>query len=153
MLPPLEGARAGDWPAEHQELLLDLVSGWIGLLPEEAAAARVAEIAADLDATRFAWNGPTDGSGAVYYRVQGPRLLVEFSTRDGVGGTGGHYHSIYRNPANEYGGAPMLPPEPSRSTTLGAVVVAAIVAAALVLGVVRYRRRRLSDAAHAAQHA
>ena len=152
VLPLLEGARAGDWPAEHQELLLDLVSGWVGLLPEEAAAARVDEIAADLDATRFAWNGPADGSGAVYYRVQGPRLLVEFSTQGDLGATAGHYHSIYRYPANEYGGAPMLPPERSRSTALGAVVVAVITAAALVLGVVRYRRRRLSgSAAPAAQ--
>ena len=35
------------------------------------------------------------------YRVT---LIVEFATRGGVGTGGGHYHSIYRNPANEYGG-------------------------------------------------
>ena len=68
------------------------------------AAARIREVAADLDETRFAWHGPTDGSGRVYYRIQGPRLLIEFSTLDDIGDAAGHYHSIYRNPANEYGG-------------------------------------------------
>ena len=152
VLPALEGARAGDWPAEHRRMLLELVAGWVGLLPEAAADARLEEIAADLDETRFAWNGPTDGSGAVYYRVQGPRLLIEFSTQGDLGDTAGHYHSIYRDPANEYGGAPMRPAAPSRSTALGAVVVTAVASGILVLGLLRYRQRSLPGASRVAHH-
>ena len=144
VLPEVEGARAGDWPAEHRGMLLELVAGWVGLLPEAAADARLDEIAADLDEIRFAWNGPTDGSGDVYYRVQGPRLLIEFSTQGDLGDTAGHYHSIYRDPGNEYGGAPIQPAEPSRSTALGVLVVTILAAGVLVLWLLRYRRHTLS---------
>ena len=107
VLPPVEGSRVGDWTPAQQETLLDLAGRWIDLLPETFAGARLAEITANLDETRFAWNGPTDGSGTIYYRIQGPRLLIEFSTQGNVGDTAGHYHSIYRNPVNEHGGAPL----------------------------------------------
>ena len=109
VMPPVEGARVADWPAAQREMLLDLTGRWVGLLPEPVAEARLAEIAADLDETRFAWNGPTDGGGSIYYRIQGPRLLIEFSTQGNLGDTAGHFHSIYRNPVNEYGGAPLAP--------------------------------------------
>lgn len=68
-----------------------------------AAQRRLAEIEAGLAEAHFAWHGPADGSGAIYYRIQGPTLLIEFSTQDALGAAGGHYHSIYRNPTNEYG--------------------------------------------------
>ena len=151
VLPPLEGSRAGDWSHEQQRSLLEIVEGWVGLLPEEAAEPRLDEIAAGLDATRFAWHGPTDGSGAVYYRVQGPSLLIEFSTQGDVGDISGHLHSIYRDPTNEYGGAPLQSAEPGRSATLGVAAVAVVAAGALALAFLRYRRRRLPDAARVAQ--
>ena len=145
--PALEGAGTGEWPPAQQEMLLDLVAGWVGLLPGAAAEARLDEIAADLDETRFAWNGPTDGSGAVYYQVQGPRLLIEFSTQGDVGDTSGHFHSIYRDPTNEYGGAPMQPPDESGSTLLGVVGVTVVTAVALVLAFFRFRKRSRPGAA------
>ena len=64
---------------------------------------------------RFAWHGPADGSGAIYYRIQGPTLLIEFSAQGALGAAGGHYHSIYRNPTNEYGRGP--PPAPAADPT------------------------------------
>ena len=141
VMPPLEGARVGDWTEALQGMLLDLVEGWVGMLPEAAAEARLQEIAADLDDTRFAWNGPTDGSDSIYYRIQGPRLLIEFSTQGNLGDTAGHFHSIYRNPVNEYGGAALAPEEQAgRGLTIAAS--AAIVLAALVVGRWRWRVRR-----------
>ena len=103
VIPPLEGSRVAGWPAERQRQLLDLVGLWVGVMPPPAAERRLAEIEAELPAVRFAWSGPADGSGSFYYRIQGPSLLIEFSTRGSLGAEGGHYHSIYRNPANEYG--------------------------------------------------
>ena len=91
------------WPAERQRQLLDLIGVWVGVMPPEAAERRMAEIEAELSDVRFAWNGRTDGSGSIYYRIQGPTLLIEFSTRGSVGAEAGHYHSIYRNRTNEYG--------------------------------------------------
>ncbi len=136
VLPPVEGARVADWPAAQREMMLDLAGRWVGLLPEPVAEARLAEIAADLDETRFAWNGPTDGSGSIYYRIQGPRLLIEFSTQGNLGDTAGHFHSIYRNPVNEYGGAPLAPeqgaPGLAGALTMGAGAAAVLTALVLV---------------------
>ena len=104
-IPPLEGAHAKAWSAAQQEILMDLIGLWVGVLPEAAAEARLAEIADDLPETRFAWHGPMDGSGSIYYRIQGPRLLIEFSTQGNLGDSAGHHHSVYRDPTREYGGA------------------------------------------------
>ena len=72
------------------------------MLPEESAQLRMAEIAADLEETSFAWHGALEGGGPIYYRIQGPTLIIEFANED-VAAEGGHYHSVYRNPLNEYG--------------------------------------------------
>ena len=103
VIPPVAGSRVAGWPAERQRQLLDLIGLWVGVMPPAAAERRMAEIEAELPEVRFAWNGRTDGTGSVYYRIQGPTLLIEFSTRGSLGAEGGHYHSIYRNPTNEYG--------------------------------------------------
>ena len=105
VIPPVQGSRVAGWPAEQQRQLLDLIGLWVGVMPPAAAQRRLAEIEAELPEVRFAWNGRTDGSGSIYYRIQGPTLLIEFSMRGSLGAAGGHYHSIYRNPTNEYGRA------------------------------------------------
>ena len=110
VIPPLEGSRAGDWSAHHRRQLIDLIGLWVGVMPPAAAQRRLAEIEAELAEVRFAWHGPADGSGAIYYRIQGPTLLIEFSTQGALGAAGGHYHSIYRNPTNEYGRGPATSP-------------------------------------------
>ena len=102
VVPPPAGSRAGDWPAARQRQLADLIGLWVGIMPPAAAQRRLAEIEAEMPETRFAWNGPADGSGSVYYRIHGPTLLIEFSAQGALGAAGGHYHSIYRNPTNEY---------------------------------------------------
>jgi hypothetical protein len=103
LIPPLEGAKVADWSAAQRQLLLDTIMLWVGLLDAPSGQARLAEIQADLTNTHFAWHGPVDGSGSIYYRIQGPNLILEFSTQGNLGSDGGHYHSIYRNPTNEYG--------------------------------------------------
>lgn len=104
VIPAAEGGPVADWPVDARGMLLDIASHWLRLQPEENALTRLAAIEAALDDTRFAWHGPVEGDGDVYYRIQGPTLIVEFSARVD-GGDGGHYHTIYRDPTNEYGGA------------------------------------------------
>ena len=103
-IPAPEGGSVAEWPAEARGMLLDVASHWLRLQPEEHALDRLNAVETALGDTRFAWHGPLDGDGDVYYRIQGPALIVEFSARvDGA--DGGHYHTIYRDPTNEYGGA------------------------------------------------
>ncbi len=101
VIPELQGSQAGGWRPAQKQALLALVSLWVGMLPPKNATMRMQEIEARLNDTFFAWHGPTDG--AIYYRIQSPVLIIEFLTRGPVGASDGHYHSIYRDPTNEYG--------------------------------------------------
>ena len=103
VIPNLEGSPTSAWTDCHRAKLLHTISLWTGLLPEPDAAARLEEIKAELNDLHFAWNGKVDGSEEIYYRIQGPSLIIEFSTQGNVGADGGHYHSVYRDPTNEYG--------------------------------------------------
>ena len=103
LVPEIEGSRVGDWSEAQRNMLRDMIPMWVGMLDEESGRARIAEIETGLDGTYFGWHGETDGSGPIYYRIQGPALIIEYSTQSGVGADSGHYHSIYRDPTNEYG--------------------------------------------------
>jgi hypothetical protein len=67
---------------------VEAISLWTGLLPEDDSAVRLDEITAELNDVYFAWNGEVDGNEAIYYRVQGPSLIIEFSTRGNLGSDG-----------------------------------------------------------------
>ncbi len=103
VIPNFEGSRVSIWSPGQQQSLLETVALWVGMMPNHSASLRLAEIESDLDETYFAWNGNLDGSGSIYYRIQGPQLIIEFSTQGRVAASGGHYHSVYRDPTNEYG--------------------------------------------------
>ncbi len=104
VVPEIQGAAAGDWSEKQQQLLLDAIGLWVGVLDASSAQARMDEMRGEVNDLHFAWHGEVDG-GPVYFRIQGPSLIIEFSTEGRLGGGGSHYHSVYRNPANEYGQA------------------------------------------------
>jgi hypothetical protein len=95
-----EGILASALGAGQQALLLDIVHEWVGILNDEAAAAKMAEIKANLPRTYFAWSGTTKNGGLAYYRVQGPTLVIEYAPQQG---DLDHIHTIYRDPTNDYG--------------------------------------------------
>jgi len=101
-----EGIKASALNAAQQKMLLDLAHEWVGILNNEAAAAKMAEIKASLPETWFAWSGPTTRGSAAYFRIQGPTLLIEYSPQRMRGSAGldtSHIHTIYRDPTNDYG--------------------------------------------------
>jgi hypothetical protein len=101
-----EGIKAPALNAAQQEALLDLAHEWVGILNDEAAAAKMAELKANLPETWFAWSGPTTQGSASYFRIRGPTLLIEYSPQRLRGGSGldlTHIHTIYRDPTNDYG--------------------------------------------------
>ena len=95
-----EGIPASELDARQQALLLDVVHEWVGILNDEAAAAKMAEIKANLPKTYFAWSGATNNGGLAYYRVQGPTVIIEYAPQQG---DLDHIHTIYRDPTNDYG--------------------------------------------------
>jgi len=102
-----EGLKASAMNERQREMLLDLVSEWAGIVGEAYAAARMAEVKAGLDETWFAWSGPTTAepgkNGVSYYRIQGPKLVIEYAPQRMGGDPGMHIHTIYRDPTNDYG--------------------------------------------------
>jgi len=95
-----EGILASELDATQQARLLDVAHEWVGILNDEAAAARMAEIKANLPRTYFAWSGATKNGGLAYYRIQGPTVVIEYAPQEG---DLDHIHTIYRDPTNDYG--------------------------------------------------
>ncbi|MBO0722640.1 MAG: DUF3500 domain-containing protein, partial [Blastocatellia bacterium] len=101
-----EGIKASALNDSQQQMLLGLAHEWVGILNDEAAAAKMAEIKANLPETWFAWSGPTTNGSGAYFRIQGPTLVIEYSPQGGMRGGGpdpNHIHTIYRDPTNDYG--------------------------------------------------
>jgi len=98
-----EGIQCSAMNASQQAMLLDLVGEWAGSVQEQAAAARMAEIKANVSSTWFAWSGPTTNGAPAYYRIQGPTLLIEYAPQPLGGDPTMHIHTIYRDPTNDYG--------------------------------------------------
>lgn len=104
-----EGLKGAAMNEKQRAMLLDVISEWAGIVNDAYAKPRIAEIKIGLDETYFAWSGPTTHepakNGSAYYRIQGPKLVIEFSPQ-GVGGDSTmHVHTMYRDPTNDYGRA------------------------------------------------
>ena len=96
---PPEGLRCAALKEDQRATLLDLIGAWVHILPDDAAASRLAALKAKIDETYFAWYGPTTDGSAAYYRIQGPTLLIEYAPQRGTK----HIHTIIRDPTNDYG--------------------------------------------------
>ena len=102
-----EGVRVSTLSVKQRALLLGVVREWAGIVNDSAAGLRMKEIEADLDKTWFAWSGPTTAKPgeniAAYYRIQGPRIVIEYAPQGGRDDPRTHVHTIYRDPTNDYG--------------------------------------------------
>ena len=52
------------------------------------------------DEIHFAWAGSGEPRQPHYYRLQGPRLLIEY---DNVQNDTNHVHSVWRDPEGDFG--------------------------------------------------
>ena len=98
---PSEGLRAAAMTPEQKRLLRALVEEYVDNADFDAADAQLAAIAAaGWDELTFTWRGSEgDLDEPFYYRVQGPRIIIELRNSEN------HVHTITRDPANDYGEA------------------------------------------------
>jgi hypothetical protein len=105
-----EGLKASNMNEKQRTMLVDVIAEWAGIIHESAAAARMAELKAEINETWFAWSGPvTAAPGSnitAYYRIQGPHLVIEYAPQQMGGDPAMHIHTMYRDPTNDYGRKP-----------------------------------------------
>ncbi len=81
--------------------LFGLVEAFAGRMPADVAAAQLRNIErAGRENLVFAWAGSISPGERHYFRIQGPVLLIE---HDNTQDDGAHIHSVWRNPADDFG--------------------------------------------------
>lgn len=102
-----EGLKASSMNEKQRAMLLDVIAEWADIVNDAYAQPRMEEIKAGLNDTYFAWSGPTTHepgrNGSAYYRIQGPKVIIEFAPQGTNGDSTMHIHTMYRDPTNDYG--------------------------------------------------
>jgi hypothetical protein len=98
---PPEGLAGAGLLPQQRALLTGLLDQYLGRLPAPLAELEGQRVAGEqLDAVHFGWAGGTEPGQPHYYRVQGPRLLIEY---DNVQDGANHVHSVWRDPEGDFG--------------------------------------------------
>jgi hypothetical protein len=94
---------------KQRDLLESLLDEYLGnLRPEVARAYRAAvQSSGGFDRIHFAWMGPAEMGKAMYYRIHGPTLLVEYDAvvppNSKLPNDPNHIHTVLRVPGNDFG--------------------------------------------------
>ena len=86
--------------AGQRVLLRALLASYLGRVPDGLSPQPHYADDAALDAVHLAWAGPTEPGAPLYYRLQGPRLLIEY---DNTQRDANHAHSVWRDPDADFG--------------------------------------------------
>ena len=83
-------------------LLRHLAAIYVNRLATELAEPVLERLDRDLPAFCFGWAGAPDAATSQphYYRLDGPRFLVEFDNRQN---NANHIHSVWRDPGGDFG--------------------------------------------------
>jgi Protein of unknown function (DUF3500) len=95
-----KGLAAAELDAGQRDLLRALLATYLGRVPDGLSPQPDYTGDAALDAVHLAWAGPTGPGEPLYYRLQGPRLLIEY---DNTQRHANHAHSVWRDPAADFG--------------------------------------------------
>ena len=95
-----KGVSAAELDAEQRAMLRALLGTYLDRVPSEVSPLGRYDDDAALDAVHIAWAGSTAPGAPHYYRLQGPRLLIEWdNTQRGAN----HAHSVWRDPEADFG--------------------------------------------------
>jgi hypothetical protein len=95
-----KGLPASEMKPAQQDALRQLVNVYLSRTAGELAFDHIERAASDIAALHFAWAGGDDPMTAHYYRIQGPRLLIEY---DSPFDDGSHIHAVWRDPEGDFG--------------------------------------------------
>lgn len=87
--------------AAQRQVLVALIRQYIDRMPDEVGADEAARLTGEaLQQIHFAWAGGFERRQPHYYRLQGPRFLVEY---DNIQNDTNHIHSVWRDPEGDFG--------------------------------------------------
>ncbi len=98
--PAPKGVPASQLDAEQRHMLRALLGTYLDRVPHRVSPLPRYADDAELDAVHLAWAGPIEPGAPHYYRVQGPRLLIEW---DNTQRDANHAHSVWRDPTADFG--------------------------------------------------
>jgi hypothetical protein len=95
------GVAASAMDSPQRQALEALVRQYIYRMPDDIADLEWSQFEArGIDGVHFAWAGSTERKKPHYYRLQGPRFLIEY---DNVQNDTNHIHSVWRDPEGDFG--------------------------------------------------
>jgi hypothetical protein len=98
-----KGVAAGKLRGRARDLFSALLRQYVARLPDALAAEAEARLLGDAEtfaAVHFAWAGSAAHGLPHYYRLQGPRLLIEY---DNAQDDTSHIHTVWRDPQGDFG--------------------------------------------------
>jgi Protein of unknown function (DUF3500) len=95
-----KGVPASELDAEQREMLRTLLATYLNRAPAGVSPLHRYDDESALNAVHFAWAGSTAPGEPHYYRLQGPRLLIEW---DNTQNNANHAHSVWRDPTSDFG--------------------------------------------------
>jgi uncharacterized protein DUF3500 len=95
-----KGVPAAELDATQREVLRALLGTYLDRVPTGISPLPRYDDPAALDAVHVAWAGSTTPGEPHYYRLQGPRLLVEW---DNTQRQVNHAHAVWRDPEADFG--------------------------------------------------
>jgi Protein of unknown function (DUF3500) len=94
------GLAARELDDGQRRQLRRLLACYLGRVPDPLSPLGDYDDERTLDGVHLAWAGPVAPGQPVYYRLQGPGLLIEY---DNVQRGANHAHSVWRDPESDFG--------------------------------------------------
>ncbi len=95
-----KGISVSQLDGSQQGLLRRLLDVYLGRMSDDFAALEAAKYAgSNIESLSFLWAGGLETGQPHYYRIQGPRLVIEY---DNAARNANHVHSVWRDPEGDF---------------------------------------------------
>ncbi len=100
------GLQCSQLTAAQQQLVMNAMAPWVKDSDDATSAALLTKYQSQLANTYISYSGTGNFTSASdYARIDGPNVWIEFSCQNGIVYTSQiHYHTVWRDHANDYGG-------------------------------------------------